>query len=62
MAGEGPLGLGAAGAEHAGSELAGDLNRSRTDAAGPADDEHPVALADLDAVGEHVHRGAAGQG
>ena len=39
-----------------------DLDRRRTDAAGPADHQHPVARLDLGPVGQHVHGRAAGQG
>ena len=53
--------FGGPGADDASAELPGDLNCRRADAARAADDQHPIALANLCAVGEHVHRCAAGQ-
>lgn len=61
-AGELAFGVGGTGADDAGAELFGDLNGGGADAAGPGNGEHPLAGADLGAVGEHVHGGAAGQG
>lgn len=62
LEGEGAFGVAGGGGDDVRAEFAGDLNGGAADAAGGADDEHPVAGFHLDAVGEHVHGGAAGEG
>ena len=62
LAAEFALGFGGAGADDASAEVFGDLDGRGADAAGCAHDEDPLAGADLGAVGEHVHGGAAGKG
>jgi hypothetical protein len=58
---ENAFGFGRTGADNARAELFCNLNRGRTDTACATDDEHPIALADRGAVGEHVHGGAASE-
>ena len=62
LEGEGAFGVAGGGGDDARAKFAGDLDGGTADATRSADDEDPVAGFHLDAVGEHVHGGAAGEG